>query len=58
MLDSMQMKNCNLEMSSDCYGCGYYGTGDVEGCRLTIKFHKEHPDHTDEEYEAYMKVNR
>lgn len=45
-------------MSSDCYGCGYYGTGDIEGCRLTIKFHKEHPDHTNEEYEAYMKTAR
>ena len=52
------MRNCNLEMSSDCYGCGYYGTGDIEGYRLTIKFHKEHPDHTDEEYETYMRVVR
>lgn len=48
------MGNCNLEMTNDCYGCGYYGSGDVEGCRLTIAFHKKHPNHTDEEYKQYM----
>lgn len=37
-------------------GCGYYGTGDINGCKLTIKFHKKHPNHTDEEYEKYMKA--
>ena len=48
------MGNCNLEMTDECYGCGYYGSGDIEGCKLTIAFHKKHPNHTDEEYEQYM----
>lgn len=45
-------------MDYNCYGCAYYGTGDAEGCRLTIKFHKKYPNHTDEEYEQYMVSNR
>ena len=48
------MGNCNLEMTDACYGCGYYGTGDIEGCKLTIDFHKKHLNHTDKEYEQYM----
>ena len=48
------MRHCNLEMTSDCYGCPYYGTGDVEGCKKTVEFHKRYPNHTDEEYEKYM----
>lgn len=52
------MGKCNLKMSDNCYGCAYYGTGDVEGCRLTIAFHKSTPNHTDEEYEQYMISNR
>ena len=50
-------RRCNLECSPDCYGCAYYGTGDIEGCKLTIRFHKEHPVHTDEEYEDFMLNN-
>ena len=50
----MIMRHCNLEMTNDCYGCVYYGSGDTEGCKLTIAFHKKHPNHTDEEYEKYM----
>ena len=52
------MARCNLKMSDNCYGCAYYGIGDVEGCRLTIKFYKKYPNHTDEEYEQYMISNR
>lgn len=52
------MTKCNLRMSDNCYGCPYYGTGDVEGCELTIAFHKKHPNHTDEEYEQYMLKHR
>ena len=52
------MAKCNLKMNADCYGCPYYGTGDVEGCRLTIAFHKKYPNHTDEEYKQYMISNR
>lgn len=48
------MGKCNLEMTDACYGCGYYGTGDIEGCKLTIDFHKKHLNHTDKEYEQYM----
>ncbi len=48
------MGRCNLKNSSDCYGCGYYGSGDSEGCKLTIAFHKMKPQHTDEEYRQYM----
>ena len=51
------MSKCNLKMSADCYGCAYYGTGDIEGCKLTIAFNKKHPIHTDEEYELYMISN-
>lgn len=51
------MCNCNLKMSADCYGCAYYGTSDIEGCKLTIAFNKKHPIHTDEEYELYMISN-
>jgi len=53
----MKMRTCNLKMSDECYGCGYYGSGDVEGCMLTIQFHLKHPNHTDEEYEQYMIAN-
>lgn len=49
------MGHCNLEISDKCYGCAYYGTGDIDGCKLTIKFCKKYPNHTDEEYEKYMK---
>ena len=52
------MAHCNLEMTAECYGCAYYGTGDIKGCELTIRFHKTHPQHTDEEYERYMKASR
>ena len=51
------MVMCNLEMSDTCYGCSYYGTGDVEGCKLTIEFYKRHPIHTDEEYKEWMISN-
>lgn len=51
------MGRCNLKMSDDCYGCGYYAYGDTEGCLLTIKFHFKYPYHSDEEYEQYMKLN-
>lgn len=36
------MGRCNLEMSDKCYGCGYYGTGDIDGCKLTIEFCKKY----------------
>ena len=52
------MAKCNLKMSDNCYGCVYYGIGDVEGCQLTITFHKSNPNHTDEEYVQYMISNR
>lgn len=52
------MGRCNLKMGDKCYGCPYYGTGDIEGCRLTIAFCKSTPNHTDEEYEQYMVSNR
>lgn len=49
------MGHCNLKMTDDCYGCGYYGMGDTEGCNLTIEFHKKHPDGgSDEEYKQFM----
>lgn len=48
------MVTCNLEMNDACYGCPYYGTGDIEGCHLTIEFYKKHPVHTDEEYKEWM----
>lgn len=48
------MRHCNLKMSDKCYGCAYYGTGDIDGCKLTIAFHKKYPNHTDEEYKQYM----
>lgn len=52
------MATCNLKMSDKCYGCGYYSSGDVEGCKLTIEFRKKHPNHTDEEYKEYMISNK
>lgn len=48
------MAKCNLKMTDACYGCVYYGTGDIEGCKLTIEFHKKHPIHTEEEYREWM----
>ena len=48
------MANCNLRMDDNCYGCQYYALGDVEGCKLTIKFHKKFPNHTDMEHKQYM----
>lgn len=48
------MASCNLKMTDDCYGCIYYGSGDYDGCKLTIEFHKTHTNHTDKEYERYM----
>lgn len=45
---------CNLEPSEKCYGCGYWATGDSEGCRLTIEFEKNNPYATSEEYKNYM----
>ena len=48
------MGHCNLKPSDDCYGCPYWGLGDTDGCELTIKFCKTHPEHTDEEYAEYM----
>ena len=48
------MGSCNLNCTTNCYGCAYYGTGDIEGCKLTIAFCKKHPNHTDEEYKEYM----
>jgi hypothetical protein len=46
-------------MDDDCYGCPYYGSGDIEGCNLTIKFYKEHPDpeNADEDYKNFMISN-
>lgn len=52
------MPTCNLKMSEKCYGCPYYGTGDIDGCELTIAFHKKHPQHTNEEYKQYMKSHK
>ncbi len=52
------MSHCNLKMDDDCYGCGYYGSGDIEGCELTIKFNKKFPNGTDKQYEQYMLSNR
>lgn len=53
------MAHCNLRMDDDCYGCPYYGSGDIEGCNLTIKFYKEHPDpeNADEDYKNFMISN-
>lgn len=45
---------CRLEPSEKCYGCGYWGSGDMEGCKLTIEFRKNNPNVTDEEYEKFM----
>ena len=45
---------CNLEPSEKCYGCVYWGTGDMEGCKLTTEFRKNNPNSTDEEYEKFM----
>ena len=53
------MARCNLKPTDDCYGCPYWGTGDMEGCELTINFHKFNPDGTAHEYAEYMaKHNR
>lgn len=51
------MGHCNLEMTDKCYGCGYYGTGDIDGCELTIKFHKKFPNGDNKQYEQYMLSN-
>jgi hypothetical protein len=48
------MGHCNLKPTDDCYGCGYWGSGDMDGCELTIAFHRKYPNGTDEEYERYM----
>ena len=48
------MAHCNLKMDDNCYGCPYYGSGDIDGCKLTIKFHKEFPNGDDKQYEQYM----
>lgn len=48
------MGHCNLKLTDACYGCGYYGSGDIDGCRLTINFHKNNPAGNDEDYEKYM----
>jgi len=48
------MGHCNLEPTDDCYGCGYWGSGDMDGCELTIEFHKKYPNGTDDEYARYM----
>lgn len=26
------MAHCNLKMDDNCYGCPYYGLGDIDGC--------------------------
>lgn len=44
-------------MSDACYGCPYYGVGDIEGCKLTIEFNKKYPIHTDKEYRKWMLSN-
>lgn len=51
------MGHCNLKMDDDCYGCPYYGLGDIDGCKLTIKFHKEFPNGDNKQYEQYMLSN-
>ena len=51
------MAHCNLKMDDNCYGCPYYGLGDIDGCNLTIKFHKEFPNGDDKQYEQYMLSN-
>ena len=48
------MAHCNLKPSNDCYGCPYWGTGNVDGCKLTIQFHKLNPNGTEQEYADYM----
>lgn len=50
-------KHCNLEMSDKCYGCVYYGTGDVDGCKLTIEFYNKHHIHTNKEYKNWILSN-
>lgn len=45
---------CNLEPSEKCYGCIYWGSGDYEGCKITIEFKKNNPTSTAEEYKNYM----
>lgn len=45
---------CNLEPSEKCYGCIYWGSGDYEGCKMTIEFKKNNPTATAEEYKNYM----
>jgi len=46
------MAHCNLKMDDNCYG-----SGDIDGCKLTIKFHKEFPNGDDKQYEQYMLSN-
>ena len=48
------MAHCNLKMDDNCYGCPYYGSGDIDGCKLTIKFHEKFPNGDDKQYEQYM----
>lgn len=52
------MAHCNLKMDDDCYGCPYYGSGDIDGCKLTIQFHRKFPNDDDKQYEQYMLSNR
>ena len=51
------MAHCNLEMGDNCYGCPYYSSGDIDGCKLTIKFHRKFPNGDDKQYEQYMLSN-
>ena len=51
------MTHCNLEIGDNCYGCPYYGSGDIDGCKLTIKVQKEFPNGDDKQYEKYMLSN-
>lgn len=55
--ESNDMGHCNLRMDDDCYGCPYYGLGDIDGCKLTIKFLKKFPNGNDKQYEQYMLSN-
>lgn len=48
------MGHCNLKMTDDCYGCAYYGTGDIAGCKLTIQYYKEHMEDKGISYPEWM----
>lgn len=48
------MRHYHLKMTDDCYGCAYYGTGDITGCKLTIQYYKEHMEEKGISYAEWM----